>query len=180
MRSAHTRNSPRKRTDVRRRGARRFVTCSLISVAGVVAGACGSSGGPTAAPSTEASTTSSPASSTTAAPVVTTTHSSSLGTILVNSQGQVLYTFTKDGKAVPCDASCLAAWPPVTLPAGTSTPTGSPGVGTLGTTTSNGVTQVTVNGLPLFTFAGDSEPGVANGNNETSFGGTWKVVKTGS
>lgn len=65
----------------------------------------------------------------------------------------------------------------MTLPPGVTAPTGSSGVGTLGTTTSNGVTQVTVGGLPLFTYAGDSAPGVANGNDLVSFGGTWKVVK---
>jgi predicted lipoprotein with Yx(FWY)xxD motif len=95
----------------------------------------------------------------------------------VNSQDQVLYTFTSNGKAVACSPSCLAVWPAVTLPAGTTTPPGSAGVGTLATTTSNGPTQITVGGLPLYTYAGDSAPGVANGNNLVSFGGTWKVVK---
>jgi predicted lipoprotein with Yx(FWY)xxD motif len=50
-------------------------------------------------------------------------------------------------------------------------------VGTLGITTANGLHQVTVDGLALYTYAGDSAPGVADGNNLTSFGGTWRVVK---
>jgi predicted lipoprotein with Yx(FWY)xxD motif len=100
-----------------------------------------------------------------------------VGKVLVNAQGQTLYSFTSDGKPVPCNASCLQVWPAVTLPAGVTTPTGSAGVGALATTTANGVTQVTVGGLPLFTYDGDSTPGVASGNNLTSFGGTWKVVK---
>ena len=50
-------------------------------------------------------------------------------------------------------------------------------MGTLGTTTVNGPTQVTVGGLPLYTYDGDSAPGVATGNNLNSFGGIWKVVK---
>jgi predicted lipoprotein with Yx(FWY)xxD motif len=99
------------------------------------------------------------------------------GKILVNSEGQVLYTFTSNGASVPCNTSCLAVWPALTLPAGVTTPTGTAGVGPLGTTTSNGPTQVTVGGLPLYTYAGDSAPGVASGNNLVSFGGTWKVVK---
>ncbi len=109
--------------------------------------------------------------------MVSTKSIGSLGKILVNSQGQVLYSFTKNGASVPCNASCLAVWPAVTLPAGRTVPTGSAGVGALGTTTANGPLQVTANGLPLYTYAGDSAPGVANGNNLVSFGGTWKVVK---
>jgi predicted lipoprotein with Yx(FWY)xxD motif len=108
---------------------------------------------------------------------VTTKTVGNLGKILVNSEGQVLYSFTKNGVSVPCTSSCLSVWPAVVPPAGVTTPTGSAGVGTLGTTTVNGPTQVTVGGLPLYTYAGDSAPGVANGNNLTSFGGTWKVVK---
>ena len=59
----------------------------------------------------------------------------------MNTQGQVVYTFTNNGAAVPCSASCLAVWPAVTVPTGVTAPTGGAGVGTLGTTTSNGPTQ---------------------------------------
>ncbi|MGH9018798.1 MAG: COG4315 family predicted lipoprotein [Acidimicrobiales bacterium] len=157
------------------RGRRRRLLLGLLPVAGVVAAACGSSG----SPSTTTATTAAAAPTTAASPslVVTTKTVGSLGKILVNTEGQVLYSFTKNGASVPCKASCLAAWPAVVVPNGVTTPTGSAGVGTLGTTTSNGPTQVTVNGLPLYTYAGDSAPGVANGNNLTSFGGIWKVVK---
>ncbi len=155
---------------------RRLGMLVLFPLLAMVAAACGSSG--SAAPSTTAGT--SATTPTTAAgprPVVTTMTVGSFGKILVNSEGQVLYTFTKNGAPVPCEASCLSIWPAVTLPAGVTTPTGTAGVGTLGTTTTNGLTQVTVGGLPLFTYAGDSAPGVVNGNNLATFGGTWKVVK---
>jgi predicted lipoprotein with Yx(FWY)xxD motif len=157
--------------------SRRFLLLGLLPLAGILAAACSSGG--SATPTT---TTTAPSStpSTTAGPqaVVKTMNVTGLGSILVNSQGQVLYTFTtSSGAAAHCSASCLAAWPAVTLPTGVTTPTGSSGVGTLGTTTSNGPTQVTVGGLPLFTFAGDPGPGEAKGNNIVSFGGTWKVVK---
>jgi predicted lipoprotein with Yx(FWY)xxD motif len=155
---------------------RRFLTLGLIPVVGILAAACGSSGGGTT--STTSGTSASPPTTPTApAAVVRTMTVGSLGKILVNSEGQVLYTFTQNGAAVPCSAGCLAVWPAVTVPAGVTTPTGGPGVGTLGTTTTNGPTQVTVGGLALFTYDGDSAPGVANGNNVVSFGGTWKVVK---
>jgi predicted lipoprotein with Yx(FWY)xxD motif len=160
------------------RRCRRLLTLGLIPVAGVLAAACGSSGGGAAAPTTTAATSASaPTTAIGPPPVVTTKSVGSFGKILVNSQGQVLYSFTSNGVSVPCNASCLAVWPAVTLPSGTAAPTGSAGVGTLGTTTANGPLQVTENGLPLYTYAGDSAPGVANGNNLVSFGGTWKVVK---
>jgi len=162
--------------------SRRLLPLGLIPVVAILAAACGSSGGGQA--STTTTTTTSLAPSATAPtpppaahPVVTTMTVGNLGKILVNAQGQVLYSFTKGGAPVPCSASCLSVWPAVTLPTGVTTPTGGTGVGTLGTTTSNGVAQVTAGGLPLFTYAGDSAPGVANGNNLVSFGGTWKVVK---
>ena len=155
---------------------RRLTALALIPVIGLLAAACGSSG--TGATSTTSSTTAStPSTSSGPRAVVTTMTVGSVGKILVNSEDQVLYTFTMNGASVPCSSSCLAVWPALTLPAGVATPTGSAGVGTLGTTKSNGVDQVTVGGLPLYTYAGDSAPGVANGNNLVSFGGTWMVVK---
>jgi predicted lipoprotein with Yx(FWY)xxD motif len=158
------------------RRPRRYFALALIPLAGVVAAACGSSG-PAATPTTAGTTASPPTTATGPPASVTTKTVGGLGKILVNAQGQVLYTFTKNGVSVPCNASCLTIWPAVVLSTGVTTPIGGPGVGTLGTTTVNGPTQVTVGGLPLYTYAGDSAPGVANGNNLTSFGGTWKVVK---
>jgi predicted lipoprotein with Yx(FWY)xxD motif len=161
-------------------GPRRFLAIGLLPLAGILAAAC-SSGTGSATPTTNATATTAPSTpATTAGPqaVVKTMTVSGLGSILVNAQGQVLYSFTtSSGADAPCSSSCLAVWPAVTLPTGVTTPTGSSGVGTLATTTSNGPTQVTVNGLALYTFAGDSGPGVAKGNNLTSFGGLWKVVK---
>jgi predicted lipoprotein with Yx(FWY)xxD motif len=167
-----------------RRRPRRLVACGLIPLVGLAA-ACGSSGTSatttTTAPAAVSSTTTSasaPSSHGTA--VVTTTHNASLGTILTNVEGQVLYTFTVGADNAPCNASCRQIWPPALLPHGVTTPSGPAGVGALATTTLNGVTQLTVGGLALYTYAGDSAPGVANGNNLGTFGGVWKVVKVGS
>jgi predicted lipoprotein with Yx(FWY)xxD motif len=163
------------------RRPRRLLALSLLPLAGLLAAACGSSGSGSAATTTTSSAaTTQPATSgtsSTTAPVVKTQKVGNLGSILVNVDGQVLYTFTNNGTSAPCTTSCLAVWPPLTLPTGVTTPTGSAGVGTLGTTKANGPTQVTVGGLPVYTYAGDSGPGVATGNNVVSFGGTWKVVK---
>jgi hypothetical protein len=49
----------------------------------------------------------------------------------------------------------------------------------LGTTTrDDGSTQVTYNGHPLYTYAGDTSSGTASGQGINAFGGLWYVVNT--
>jgi len=43
---------------------------------------------------------------------------------------------------------------------------------------SDGSTQETFNGHPLYTFVGDKAPGQANGNGLNAFGGVWKEITT--
>jgi predicted lipoprotein with Yx(FWY)xxD motif len=76
------------------------------------------------------------------------------------------------GKSV-CMGECLVTWPALTVEAG-ETPTGGAGVtGTLGTITreDDGTLQVTYNGLPLYFFKNDAEPGDLNGVYEN-----WETV----
>jgi predicted lipoprotein with Yx(FWY)xxD motif len=105
-------------------------------------------------------------------------------TILVDAKGRTLYLLTSDPKGT---ATCAALDPrcPTTWPALATT--GAPKAGTgvkaslLGTTTgAGGVTQVTYNGHPLYTFrggsgagAGDKKPGDARGQ---AFFSIWYVV----
>jgi len=98
------------------------------------------------------------------------------GPILADGAGFTLYTFTNGASPVPCTGECAAAWPPLTVPAGTQ-PTGGPGVSGLGTTLTASGNQVTEGGLPLYLYIGDSSPGAVNGNGIESFGGLWLVVK---
>jgi predicted lipoprotein with Yx(FWY)xxD motif len=60
----------------------------------------------------------------------------------------------------------------------TGAPSAGPGVtGTLGTITrTDGTTQATYDGHPLYTYVGDSSPGQANGNNLNLNGGLWHEV----
>jgi predicted lipoprotein with Yx(FWY)xxD motif len=102
---------------------------------------------------------------------------SGLGKILVDSQGRTVYLFEKDtGSKSTCSGACAAEWPPVTT-------TGKPSAGNgltasmLGTTKrSDGTTQVTYNGHPLYRYAGDNKAGDANGQNLDFFGGEWYVL----
>jgi predicted lipoprotein with Yx(FWY)xxD motif len=101
--------------------------------------------------------------------------SSSLGRILVNSQGQTLYLFEKDkGPSSTCSAACAAAWPPVTGSAKGGAGTTASKFGT--TRRSDGMMQVTYAGHPLYTYAGDSSPGQTNGEGLNQFGAEWYVL----
>jgi len=96
--------------------------------------------------------------------------------LVAGSNGMTLYTFTNDtagsGKS-SCSGGCLTTWPALTVPSG-STPTAASGVsGTLGTITrDDGTIQVTYNGLPLYFYKGDHNPGDTNGNYPS-----WNLVK---
>jgi predicted lipoprotein with Yx(FWY)xxD motif len=95
-------------------------------------------------------------------------------TVLTSAKGFTVYSFAPDTKTTSkCNGACAQAWPPVKGPA----TAGSGVTGKLGTIKrSDGSTQVTYNGHPLYTFTGDTAPGQANGNGTTAFGGLWRDV----
>jgi len=94
--------------------------------------------------------------------------------LLTNAQGLTLYWFAPDkpNKSV-CYGDCAAYWPPV---AGNAT--AGPGVtGTIGTIKrTDGTTQATYDGHPLYTYIGDHSPGQDGGNNLNLNGGLWHDV----
>ena len=94
--------------------------------------------------------------------------------LLTNAKGLTLYWFAPDSpnKSV-CYGSCAAYWPPV---AGNAS--AGPGVtGTIGTIKrTDGTTQATYDGHPLYTYIGDSAPGQDGGNNINLNGGLWHDV----
>jgi predicted lipoprotein with Yx(FWY)xxD motif len=98
---------------------------------------------------------------------------SALGYVLAEANNQVVYTYAKDSKggAPTCTGSCAAAWPPVT-----GVPKAGPAdnfPGTFGVVKgAGGVTQITYNGYPLYTFKG-ARPLSTAGN---GLGGVWHVV----
>ncbi len=93
---------------------------------------------------------------------------------MTNSAGFTLYWFAPDTSTTSkCTGSCATYWPPVKGPA-----TAGAGVtGKLGTITrSDGTTQATYNGHPLYTYAADSAPGQDKGNGLNASGGLWYAV----
>lgn len=95
-------------------------------------------------------------------------------TVIANGKGFTLYWFAPDTPTRSnCSGTCAQYWPPVTgSPAAGSGVTGP--VGTI--TRSDGSTQATYNGHPLYTYIGDSAPGQAHGNNLNLNGGLWHEV----
>ena len=94
--------------------------------------------------------------------------------LLTNADGLTLYWFAPDTSTKSaCYGSCAAYWPPVT-----GHPSAGAGVtGTLGTITrTDGTTQATYDGHPLYTYIGDHAPGTASGNNLNLNGGLWHEV----
>jgi predicted lipoprotein with Yx(FWY)xxD motif len=92
-------------------------------------------------------------------------------TVLTNAQGFTLYWFAPDTPArSTCYGTCAGYWPPVT-----GTPSAGPSVtGKLGTIKrSDGTTQISYNGHPLYTYVGDTAPGQDFGNNLNLNGGLW-------
>ena len=87
------------------------------------------------------------------------TEDPTLGNILVDGDGFVLYIFDRDTEGVSnCSGGCLAAWPPLITD---YPPAAQNGVeATLGTITrDDGTMQVTVNGYPAYYWQNDAEPG---------------------
>ena len=135
----------------------------LVGAALLAAGCGGSSPGSGGT----SGTSSSPASSGSA---LKTTQISGV-TVLTSAKGFTLYWFVPDTSTKSnCNGSCAQIWPPVKGLA-----KAGPGfTGKLGTITrSDGSTQATYDGHPLYTYAADTAPGQANGNGINANGGVW-------
>jgi predicted lipoprotein with Yx(FWY)xxD motif len=91
-------------------------------------------------------------------------------TVLTNAKGFTLYTFAPDTATTSaCNGACATAWPPQTALATVTSPYST-------IKRSDGSTQLTFNGHPLYTFTGDTAPGKASGNGVNAFGGLWHEV----
>jgi predicted lipoprotein with Yx(FWY)xxD motif len=159
----------------------------------VVAIASGSSGGASSSTSSKSTNYgSSPAATATAAKpakpaappasgatrIATADHG--LGPMLVDAQGRTLYLWQADtGMSSTCSGECAQDWPPETT-SGAPHAAGSAKAALLGTTKrSDGTTQVTYAGHPLYRFAGDTAAGETSGQDNDGFGAPWFVVAPG-
>jgi predicted lipoprotein with Yx(FWY)xxD motif len=101
-----------------------------------------------------------------------------LGRILVDSKDFTLYDFHKDkGGKSACYGGCAAVWPPL-LTEGKPQPSNGAAAAKLGIVKrSDGTTQVTYAGHPLYTYTADSKPGDAKGNDIDAFGAEWYALE---
>lgn len=116
------------------------------------------------------------ASSTSEATPISVGTASGVGKVLVDSNGMTLYYFQKDQKGSgksKCAGACASAWPPLTT-SGEAEAMGGVNAAMLGTIErSDGTTQVTYAGWPLYTFVEDNKPGEDNGTDSKAFGASW-------
>lgn len=100
---------------------------------------------------------------------------SSLGAIVVDGKGMTAYVFDEDtpgsGKS-SCTGDCVEEWPAITSSSDQPKVDGVTGeVGTI--TGADGAKQVTLEGMPLYTFADDGDVGDTKGQGQD---GVWWVV----
>jgi len=116
------------------------------------------------------------APSTVPAAAVSVGTAANVGQVLVDSKGMTLYYFQKDQKGSgksKCEGACAQAWPPLTTGSTAKAMTGVQAA-MLGTIKrSDGTTQVTYAGWPLYTFVEDKKPGEDNGTDSKAFGASW-------
>ena len=97
------------------------------------------------------------------------------GPSLVGPDGRTLYIFTRDTEGTSnCADDCAALWPPFEVEAGATV---EPGEGVSGDLAiierDDGTSQVTHDGMPLYYYAEDAEPGDATGE---GVGGVWFIA----
>ncbi|HEY8662109.1 MAG TPA: hypothetical protein VIL68_00700 [Propionibacteriaceae bacterium] len=102
------------------------------------------------------------------------TTSTSLGNVVADGKGMVLYMYTKDTQGTQmsvCTGGCVAAWP---LALADATPSLTGITGTVGSIPSaSGGKQVTLNGWPLYYYAKDKAAGDVLGQ---GVGSVWYVL----
>jgi predicted lipoprotein with Yx(FWY)xxD motif len=105
-----------------------------------------------------------------AAPSGGTAAGSASGAVVTDAEGMTLYTYAQDEQGISnCYDACARSWPPVL--AGE--------LESLGEDMSlierrDGTEQVALEGMPLYRWAGDSEPGDMTGD---GVGGVWDVAR---
>jgi len=157
----------------------RWLAPAGLAAAALVVAACGSS----SSPGGSGGSGNSPAAAATgaAAAAVTTLEAKKVGgaMLLTNSKGFTLYWFAPDTSTQSkCNTACAHYWPPVKGPA--SAMSGVKGTLTV-ITRSDGSKQAVWNGHPLYTYVGDTAPGMAKGNGLNLSGGVWHdIVLSGS
>src|SRR6478752_3862331 len=102
---------------------------------------------------------------------------SKLGRVLVDAHGKTLYIWAHDKTSKStCNGACALYWPPL-ITKGRPQAIAGANAKLLGTSRrSDGRTQVTYAGHPVYYFVQDTKAGQTNGEGLTDFGGRWDPV----
>lgn len=151
-------------------GMHRLLLTSAAIAATLTLAACGSSSSSTGTPAAARSDT------------VSIQNVNGVGRVLVDSSGMALYTPNQEAHGkIACVGSCTSEWQP--LEPGSGKPTAATGAGDVGVVKRpDGGRQVTLDGMPLYTFVQDSPGQITGDGFQDNFGGTsftWHVVLAG-
>jgi predicted lipoprotein with Yx(FWY)xxD motif len=103
--------------------------------------------------------------------------STGLGDVLVDRQGRTLYLFDRDsGTMSACIGACAINWPPLRVRGTPLVGSGAKRSDVGRTARPDGVSQLTYDGHPLYTFVNDKKTGDTNGEGIDAFGGSWFAV----
>ena len=157
------------------RASRPLVGAAGLLAAGLLLAACGGGSGYGSASSSSNSPGTTPAAQGAVGQSVHTGRTD-FGKVLVDANGKTLYAFAADspGKS-NCTDTCLQYWPAANA-SGTISQSSDVTAKLATIKRSDGTTQLTVNGWPVYTYAADSGPGQASGQGEDLSGGKWWVI----
>ncbi len=103
--------------------------------------------------------------------------STRVGDVLVDRRGRTLYLFARDsGTTSACTGACAVNWPPLRVRGTPLVGSGAISADVGKTARPDGISQLTYNGHPLYTFVNDKKPGDTNGDGISAFGGSWFAV----
>ena len=95
----------------------------------------------------------------------------------MGDSGRTLYVFTPDtGGTSTCNGQCASTWPPLTSTAAPALGNGLAAADFGTSARTDGSSQITFHGMPLYYFSGDTTAGDTNGQ---GLSGKWFVVDAG-
>jgi len=153
-----------------------YLVVVVLAALSILVSACGAQATPTVAPApTQASATQAPAAAVPAGPaMVNVGKNDKFGSFLADDKGMTLYLFTNDSpNTTTCYDKCATFWPPLLTTGNTVAGTGldASKFGTI--TRTDGTTQVTYGGWPLYYFAKDKQAGDVLGQGVTN---NWYLI----
>lgn len=159
----------------------KYTALAVVVAAGSLAlAACGSSAGAPASTGNAAYGTSTAVAHHAKKPakkkatVALMTEKTKLGTVVADGHGRTLYAYDQDQQGTAhsaCTAGCLGLWPPADVKGKVTTRGVTGKVATIAAP--GGGRQLTLNGWPLYYYAGDNGPHQTNGQGVDS---SWWVV----